>query len=261
MTISLLESPTNHAKIEAHLEKLLPKEENDLLIEAMRYALLGPGKRLRPLLLLASAKTFGVESDQLLNPACAIEMVHAYSLIHDDLPCMDDDDLRRGRPTVHRVYGEAIALLAGDALLTLAFEVLTLSSLEDSIKVKLIKCLATHAGKKGMVGGQAEECTGSKNFLKIFEQKTGDLFSCSLEFGALLAQKEPETMRELGLILGLMYQLSDDLEDGDGAFSKEETQNILQESTERFKRVSASLPLGGTPLKELVTKYMHYNIG
>jgi geranylgeranyl diphosphate synthase, type II len=124
------------------------------LFAAARYSLLSPGKRMRPLLAIATAEIYDIPQEQVLIPACALEMVHTYSLIHDDLPCMDDDDLRRGRPTLHKVYGEGQAVLAGDFLLTYAFEVLSsLPFLSAEQKIDLVRCLSSHAGSEGMIGG------------------------------------------------------------------------------------------------------------
>ena len=204
--------------IEQRLGQLIARD--GLLADAIRYALLGPGKRIRPLLTLASAETFGVNPKEALDAACAIEMVHTFSLIHDDLPCMDDDDFRRGRKAVHRAFPEPIALLAGDSLLSEAFLVLARSSISDRAKVLLIETLGQRAGKDGMAGGQAldmhPEGSSLENLLDMQQKKTGDLLSCSLEFGPILAGVEDEwqpKMRLIGQLLGLAYQIRDDLED------------------------------------------------
>ena len=208
--------------IEERLAEILPPPNGNRLIEAMLYALLGPGKRIRPLLVLATAETFGASKSLALDPGVAIEMVHAYSLIHDDLPSMDNDDLRRGRPTVHRAFSEAIAILAGDALLTDAFRVIAESKgLSDHQIVRLIRTLALRAGSEGMVGGQMIDisCVGSISqdlLMEMHRKKTGDLLSCSLEFGAIIAKASPaqeEILRQIGHHLGLAYQIRDDLED------------------------------------------------
>ena len=257
MIISLLEFRTSFAgKIEQRLDALVP--HTDRLTEAMRYSLLGPGKKLRPLLVFASADLFRVPEESVLDPACALEMVHAYSLIHDDLPCMDDDDLRRGRPTAHRAFGEATALLAGDALLTQAFETLAEAPLSDCVRVRLIRCLAARAGKKGMISGQVKDLFGcsQEEIPFMFQQKTGDLFSCALEFGALLGKADPAPMRTLGLLLGLAYQLKDDLEDDDGLFSREKTKNFFEKTIQEIKEILASLP--ATFLKKLVREILSF---
>jgi geranylgeranyl pyrophosphate synthase len=243
------------AQIEARLNQLLPHEQAPL-IEAMRYALLGPGKRLRPQLVCATAQMFDLEPSFALDPACAVEMVHAYSLIHDDLPCMDNDSLRRGRPTVHRIYGEAMALLAGDALLTLAFEVLAQANLDTTTKVQLIQCLSARAGKLGMVRGQANELSGSEEHLTLLAQKTGDLFSCCLEFGAILAFRDPQPLRNLGLTLGLIYQIRDDLEDGDSPIPRQQAIYLLDNHTLRFKEIAATLPKQAGPIIGLLPNFL-----
>lgn len=257
MIISLSEFRTTFAgKIERRLDALVP--HTDRLSEAMRYSLLGPGKRLRPLLVFASANLFRVSEDLALDPACAIEMVHAYSLIHDDLPCMDDDDLRRGRPTAHRAFGEATALLAGDALLTQAFETLSEAPLSDSVRTNLISCLAARAGKKGMISGQIKDLFGCSQDEAplMFQQKTGDLFSCALEFGALLGEADPAPMRRIGLLLGLAYQLKDDLEDGDSLFSREKAKDFFKKTTQELEELLVSL--SGIFLKKLVREILSF---
>lgn len=244
--------------IEKRLEALVPRR--DTLSEAMRYALLGPGKRIRPLLVLATAETFGIECAVALDPACAIEMVHAYSLAHDDLPCMDDDEIRRGRPTLHRVYPEGIALLAGDALLTEAFGVLTRAEgLSWEIKGRLIACLSNRAGKEGMAGGQAIDLLStqpisSEVLFQMHQKKTGDLLSCCFEFGSILSgcnRSIEEEMRSLGLSLGLAYQIRDDLEDGD--LERDFGRALLEQSLAEIEEKLALLPGGAPLIKDLLT--------
>lgn len=254
--------------VEERLDQLV--ERTDLLSEAIRYALLGPGKRIRPLLVLASAETFGVDPVQALDPACAIEMVHAFSLIHDDLPCMDDDDYRRGRKSLHRAYPESIALLAGDALLSEAFLVLARSKADPEAKVRLIETLSARIGKDGMIGGQAFDMHPSgrdlESLLKMESKKTGDLISCSLEFGAILANAEPgvlEEMRRIGLSLGLAYQIRDDLEDAKQKSDENKptpllflgergARQLLKDSLFSLKSSLENLPLKGSPLSALI---------
>jgi geranylgeranyl diphosphate synthase type II len=209
---------TKTVLINQRLDQLILQK--GLLADAIRYALLGPGKRIRPLLVLASAETFGIDLKDALDAACAIEMVHTFSLIHDDLPCMDDDDFRRGRKAVHRAFPEPIALLAGDSLLSEAFLVLARSEASDRAKVLLIETLSQRVGKDGMTGGQSldmhPEGTSLENLLDMQKKKTGDLLSCSLEFGPILAgveEKWQQEMRSIGQLLGLAYQIRDDLED------------------------------------------------
>ncbi len=208
--------------IEERLKSLIPASE-DLLLKAARYSLLAPGKRLRPQLVLASAEHFGADPSLALDPACAIEMIHTYSLIHDDLPCMDDDDLRRGLPSLHKVYGEAIALLAGDYLLTYSFEVLSQAKgLSAKQKIELVQAVALAGGSQGMIGGQAIDVGAEgtmidqKKLTKMHEGKTGALLGACLESGAIVAKaskKERQKMRKLGLQIGLAYQILDDILD------------------------------------------------
>jgi geranylgeranyl diphosphate synthase type II len=195
------------------------------LAEAVRYSLLGGGKRLRPLLTLMAAEACGCDYQRALAAACAVEMVHTYSLIHDDLPAMDDDDLRRGRPTCHKVYGEALAILAGDALLTLAFEVIVKHTKPPESAARCCAALAEAAGAIGMVGGQvddlaAEESGGGLEILEsIHARKTGALLLVSLRLGALCAgadELQTRALQEYGRRLGLAFQIADDLLDVQG---------------------------------------------
>ena len=192
------------------------------LAEAMAYSLLAGGKRLRPLLTFAFADAVGRRSDvsrAVEDAACAVEMVHTYSLVHDDLPAMDDDDLRRGRPTNHKVYGEALAILAGDALLTLAFE--TLSRGSEPVRAELCGVLASAAGASGMIGGQvldmAEDRPAELAYLnRLHGLKTGALLRASCELGCLAAGGS-EVHRAMavhyGEAVGLAFQIADDLLD------------------------------------------------
>ncbi len=200
------------------------------LHEAMRYAVLGGGKRIRPLLVYAASE---LSPKEMLDPilvdsaAAAIEMIHAYSLVHDDLPCMDDDDLRRGRPTVHKAYDEATALLVGDALQTRAFEILSTHEASDSaititVRLAMIKALAFASGSKGMAGGQAIDLqhVGKKMDLPALEQmhamKTGALLHCAVQLGGIAAQLPKEPMASLhsyAQALGLAFQVVDDILD------------------------------------------------
>jgi geranylgeranyl diphosphate synthase, type II len=198
------------------------------LFEAMRYSLLAGGKRLRPVLALAACEAVGGPSDAAIGFACAIEMIHTYSLIHDDLPCMDDDDLRRGRPTNHKVYGEAIATLAGDGLLTDAFAVLTRSALGPKARIpcqialETVAELAEAAGSAGMVGGQVIDLLGEGRAMELREleylhrKKTGALFVAAVCGGARIGGADHvqlEALREYAKALGLAFQVVDDLLD------------------------------------------------
>ena len=192
------------------------------LLDAMRYALLGGGKRLRPLLTLAACRACGGTDEAALPAALAIEMIHAYSLVHDDLPAMDDDDLRRGRPTTHKVYGEAMAILAGDALQTRAFEVLARGPLPGATIAVQVAALAAAAGPAGMAGGQALDLAAAGRpadaaaVARIDRMKTGALLTACFEVGALAAGA-PEPLRvrlvRCGILVGEAFQIQDDILD------------------------------------------------
>ena len=216
--------------VEEALGRWLPPEEEPPreLHAAMRYAVLGGGKRLRPILLAAAADACGGEPDRALPAAVAVELVHCYSLVHDDLPAMDDDDLRRGRPTCHRVFGEAVAVLAGDALLTLAFEVLARAygadgeSAGGGLASTLVLELARAAGHAGMVAGQAADILSegrqpSEELLRyIHGHKTGALIRASVRMGALVArasEAEVSALGHYGECVGLTFQIADDILD------------------------------------------------
>lgn len=207
------------------IEKVLEEKINELVDskvkEAMRYSLIAPGKRVRPNLLYEVVKGYGLLESVADEFACAIEMIHTYSLIHDDLPAMDNDDLRRGRLTCHKQFDEATAILAGDGLLTYAFDVASSSTADPSIVVKCIQVLAQCAGSNGMVLGQDldmnESNTSDWNYVrKVHKYKTGCLLSAPLMMGALLAGMNDETVRqwhEIGISLGLAFQIQDDILD------------------------------------------------
>jgi farnesyl diphosphate synthase len=193
----------------------------------MRYAALGGGKRLRPFLLIQSAHLFGVEEDQALPAACALECVHCYSLVHDDLPAMDDDAVRRGRPTLHLAFDEATAILAGDALLTLAFEILSDPSTDPdpAIRAELILLLAKAGGWRGMALGQALDLSparqnfATEDIAKMQALKTGALFRFACEAGAVLGRASPAERAALlsyASAFGQAFQLADDLLDAEG---------------------------------------------
>lgn len=196
------------------------------LKESMNYSLQAGGKRIRPILLLAVMHELGHNHPDALKVAAAIEMIHTYSLIHDDLPSMDDDDLRRGMPTNHKVYGEAVAILAGDALLTYSFGLIArLENVSSDDKVQLIDLMSVSAGAEGMVGGQILDIEGEEKKLELQELeqvhrlKTGALLTFSILAGAILAQAKPDTMVSLtrfGEHLGLAFQIQDDILDVTG---------------------------------------------
>ena len=216
-------------RIETVLDRLLPRgggPERPLL-EAMRYACLDGGKRLRPYLATATAALFGVDGNRALRAAAAIEMLHCYSLVHDDLPAMDDDELRRGRPTCHVAFDEATAVLAGDALLTLAFEVLADPATHDDpgVRVELVRGLSATAGARGMVAGQAIDLAVEHRAVdaaaveRLQALKTGALIAFSAEAGAILGKADAasrEAVLAYGRDLGRSFQIVDDLLDEEG---------------------------------------------
>jgi farnesyl diphosphate synthase len=218
---------------DAVLDRLLvvPPGLEARVYDAMRYAALAPGKRMRPFLVLASGRLFGVALRCALQVAAAVEMVHAYSLVHDDLPAMDDSDLRRGRPTCHKEFDEATAVLAGDGLLTAAFEVLADPDThgDPAVRCELIAALTGAAGAAGMVGGQMIDLIAERQTLdigaitRLQRMKTGALIAFSCEAGAILAKAPSElrfALRGYAHDLGLAYQIADDLLDVEGSASE-----------------------------------------
>ena len=219
------------AVADAALDALLPRAEGPgaRVAEAMRYAVFAGGKRLRPFLVLAGARMFGASGSGAARVAAAIEALHTYSLVHDDLPCMDDDDLRRGRPTTHRAFDEATAVLAGDALLTFAFEALADPATHPTaeVRMRLVTRLAQAGGSAGMIGGQMLDIEAETNpaahdeaaIVKLQALKTGALFEFSCEAGAILAEAGAEAerrMRDFAADFGLAFQIADDLIDATG---------------------------------------------
>ena len=216
-------------RVTVALDALLPRADGPeaRLMSAMRYAALGPGKRVRPFLALECGRLVNADERGMLRIAAALECVHAYSLIHDDLPCMDDDDMRRGRPTVHKAYDEATAVLAGDALQAAAFEILAHPDTHgrSSIRIRLVERLARASGGQGMVGGQMIDLSAGKEDLDIAiitrmqRMKTGALISFACQSGAILAEADDGVMRSFDGFahdLGLAYQITDDLLDATG---------------------------------------------
>jgi farnesyl diphosphate synthase len=212
---------------EAVLETLLPPVDRPplRLHQAMRHAVLGGGKRMRPLLVYATGQMLGASLEALDRPAAAVELMHAYSLVHDDLPAMDDDDLRRGRPTCHIAFDEATAILAGDALQCLAFEVLTEADLAIGTRLRMLQTLAAASGVRGMAGGQALDLAAVGRRLDISEleavhrMKTGALIRASVRLGALAANAGDtlfEALDEFADALGLAFQIRDDMLDIEG---------------------------------------------
>ena len=219
-------------RAETALDHYLPPADSEpqRLHMAMRYAALGSGKRVRPVLVYATAAALGVQHNTGLNaPACAVELIHAYSLIHDDLPAMDDDDLRRGRLTCHKAFDEATAILAGDALQSLAFEVLagdTRLTVDPAVRVRMLQELAHASGSRGMAGGQALDMAGEGRTLPLAQleqmhrHKTGALIRTAVRLGALCAPgADGPTLQRLddyGDAMGLAFQIRDDILDVEG---------------------------------------------
>jgi len=205
----------------------VPGDARDQLYTAMRYAAIGGGKRLRPLLVTAVAALFGVDRNVAVRVGCALEAIHVYSLIHDDLPCMDDDALRHGKPTVHVAYDEATAVLAGDALHALAFEILADPALigDPGIRIELVRTLAIASGAAGMAGGQMMDMVAEttsfdlSTVTRLQQLKTGALLSAAVEMGAILGRFSPEGrghLRGYARDIGLAFQIIDDLLDTEG---------------------------------------------
>ncbi|MEP6830631.1 MAG: polyprenyl synthetase family protein [Rhizomicrobium sp.] len=213
------------AAVDSVLETVLPRPHGPQgrVQKAMRYATFAGGKRLRPFLVLHSARLFGVDDAHSLRVGSAIEVLHTYSLVHDDLPCMDDDDLRRGRPTTHIAFDEMTAVLAGDALLTVAFEILADAKThpDAEIRIALVARLAEASGHDGMIGGQiidmlAEESFGLEDVVNLQRLKTGQLFEFSCEAGPILGRASAEDrarLRAYAREMGVVFQITDDLLD------------------------------------------------
>jgi len=211
--------------VDSMLESVLPSPHGPQgrVQEAMRYATFAGGKRLRPFLVLHSARLFGVDDAHSLRVGSAIEVLHTYSLVHDDLPCMDDDDLRRGRPTTHIAFDEMTAVLAGDALLTIAFEILAdqKTHSDPAVRIALVARLAEAAGHNGMIGGQVIDMLATKSFgvddvVNLQRLKTGQLFEFSCEAGPILGKASPEDrarLRAYAREMGVVFQITDDLLD------------------------------------------------
>ena len=205
----------------------VPNDTRARLVEAMRYSVIGGGKRVRPLLVCATAQLFGVTRQAAVNAGCAVEAIHAYSLIHDDLPCMDDDEMRHGKPTLHKAYDEATAVLAGDCLHALAFDILTMpdTSNDPFVRAELVAALSRASGHEGMAGGQMMDIVSDEQeydlqqVTRLQQLKTGALLAASVEMGAILGRVPPEGrthLRAYARDIGLAFQIADDLLDVEG---------------------------------------------
>jgi len=258
--------------VEEALDRYLPRETEmpATLHKAMRYSMMAGGKRIRPALCIASCEAAGGRVEDVMPVACALEMIHTYSLIHDDLPAMDNDDLRRGRPTNHKVFGEAVAILAGDALLTLAFRVMTemshKSTVTPNIILDVINDMSWAAGSFGMVGGQVVdmESEGREIDLPTLEylhtHKTGSLLLASIKGGAKIGGgtvEQIEALTRYGECLGLAFQIADDILDIEG--SQEEIGKDVGSDLEKKKATYPSI-LGMAVSKERALELMNMAI-
>ncbi|MDN3645523.1 polyprenyl synthetase family protein [Pontixanthobacter aestiaquae] len=228
----------------------VPGDTRARLVEAMRYAAIGGGKRVRPLLLTATAAMFGVDRDAAVRAGCAVEAIHVYSLIHDDLPCMDDDDLRHGKATLHKQFDEATAVLAGDSLHDLAFEILsdTGTSGDPFTRAELITTLARASGMNGMAGGQMMDMAAEgadydlQAITRLQQLKTGALLAASVEMGAILGKVAPDgraPLRAYARDIGLAFQIADDLLDVTG--DQEKAGKALRKDDEQGKQTFVTL--------------------
>lgn len=259
---------TKAARVDRALLAALPKAARGpkTLIEAMRYAVIGGGKRIRPVLTIAACEAVGGKEADAMDAALAIELIHSYSLVHDDLPCMDNDLMRRGKPSCHARYGEVTALLAGDALLTLAFEVLSRGKASS-----VSGWVADAAGYRGMVGGQAldMELQGQKRPIDlphlefINMNKTGELIGLSVRAGAFLggaSKAKVEALHRYGRSIGLLFQVVDDIIDGQGyvkLLGTTQTRELSLRLLERAKRSLASLGTRGRILEGIAELIAH----
>lgn len=253
------------ALVNRALDRALPPASAapSVVHEAMRYSVLGDGKRIRPILVLAAAEAVGGALEEAMPAACAVELIHAYSLVHDDLPAMDDDDMRRGRPSCHKQFGEAVGILTGDALLTLSFEMLAAPRSRPAAWMAIARELARGAGTFGMVGGQVADIdavgkTPNRQALEyILKHKTGALITAAVRMGALAGGASRPALAKLttyGESVGLVFQLVDDLLDKDGVvpvWGEAETRRRAEALTDDAKRAVASLGRRAEPLRQL----------
>lgn len=255
------------AAIDGALERFLPDSaDSRTILKAMRYGVFSGGKRIRPILTLAAGEMFGAPQERLLPFACAVEMIHAYSLIHDDLPALDDDSMRRGKPTTHKVFGEGMALLAGDALLTEAFHLISgegvSRSLPAELVLQLIHELARAAGATGLVGGQALDLEAEGKEVEvaavelIHVRKTGALILAALRIGAQAAGAKPAELTSItrfGERLGLAFQIADDILDARGERPEDEAaESSKLESRKATYPALVGIPQAEEKLRELL---------
>ena len=239
-------------EIDARFDQLLPVPDDPRarLIEAMRYAAIGGGKRVRPLLLAATAEIYSVSHESALLAGCAVESIHAYSLIHDDLPCMDDDDVRHGKPTLHKAFDEATAVLAGDSLHALAFEILSMPEVSSDpyVRAELVQTLACASVASGMAGGQMMDIVAQQHefdlhtVTKLQQMKTGALLGAAVEMGAILGRVKEEDrahLRAYSRDIGLAFQIADDLLDASGDADK--AGKALRKDADKGKATFVSL--------------------
>ncbi len=254
-------------KINATLKRILPAQNKDILLKAIHYSMFSGGKRFRPILCLAAYEMFHPENDNILTIASSIELFHAFTLIHDDLPCMDNDDYRRGKLTSHKVFGEPLALLAGDALFNLGYEIIVNTKIPDKIKIKVIKEISRSLGTKGVVGGQSKDITTKKKNLsikqlkEIYLGKTASLLEASVKIGGLLANANLKKLNALscyGKNLGLGFQIMDDVLEAKAGTSKENNyvtllglENAQKEAVKTINKAKNSLNIFGKNAKIL----------
>ena len=246
-----------------HLKEIIPKKASlsQTLSDAGYYSLLSGGKRIRPLIPLLIIAGHGVAIPPYLDAICSLELIHTYSLIHDDLPSMDDDDFRRGKPSLHKAFSESTAILTGDFFLTYAFELIGRSLITPEMKVDLIVSLSSYSGALGLIGGQIEDLAESPKTVAVLEQmytkKTSALFSCALDFGAIMTSdiRHKKLLHEIGIHMGIIYQYLDDLSDLDGCMNtslQSEAKERLLFHEEQLKEKTALL----TPGYHLLISYL-----
>ncbi|MEZ5314647.1 MAG: polyprenyl synthetase family protein [Chlamydiales bacterium] len=245
--------------IETELEKLIPLSSPfyPSLLEGARYALLAPGKRIRPLLTLYTATILDKKSvHKAIKPACAIELVHCYSLIHDDLPCMDNQDFRRGRLTLHKTHNEATAILIGNYLLTLAFDLLTsIPDLSCEKRMALLAALTHAAGKDGIIGGQIMDIENHQNLSELNRRKTAALFRCAVNFGGIIANAPQSILIKLdqfGELFGELFQIVDDILDQDYPLGEDKARERQNTLTIDVLKALKALPGDTSSLRQLI---------